>query len=282
MTGVVAKYAMKKVMAKEMDKYKSKDVSGPYVSNPQPHPLPYPPPRHLLTLLQDPYYELVPHPNKPGKTKKVKKEIPAYIPAQEADVLARARKTAYRLDYALFTLFGMRFGWSSVIGLVPAIGDAADGLLALNLILKMRKVSCGLPQSVLLMMMVNLAIDFIVGLVPFIGDLADASIKCNGKNVRLLEKHLDTVYKPDALKKRDEQLPREKRPRPASVLVDFDDEMGGRQDAYDGHDDRVREPQQAYSGRRPQDEETGITGQNTYPSRKEERPSRNDTKKSRR
>jgi hypothetical protein len=176
----------------------------------------------------------------------------------------------------------MRFGWSSVIGLVPAIGDAADGLLALNLILKMRKVSCGLPQSVLLMMMVNLAIDFIVGLIPFIGDLADASIKCNGKNVRLLEKHLDTVYKPEAMKKRDEQLPREKRPRPASVLVDFDDEMGGRQDVYDGHDDRVREPQQAYSGRRPQDEEMGVTGQNTYSSRKEERPSRNDTKKSRR
>jgi hypothetical protein len=32
MTQLVAKYAMKKVMAKEMDKYKSKDVAGPYVS----------------------------------------------------------------------------------------------------------------------------------------------------------------------------------------------------------------------------------------------------------
>jgi hypothetical protein len=32
MTQLVAKYAMKKVMAKEMDKYKSKDQAGPYVS----------------------------------------------------------------------------------------------------------------------------------------------------------------------------------------------------------------------------------------------------------
>ena len=170
-----------------------------------------------LTPIQDPYYELVPHPKKPGKTKKVKKEIPAYIPAHDADVLARARKTAYRMDYALFTFAGIRFGWSSVIGLVPAIGDGADALLALNLILKMRKVECGLPSSVLLMMMINLALDFLVGLVPFLGDIADAAVKCNGKNVRLLEEHLDKVYKPDELKARDSKLPRERRPRPASV-----------------------------------------------------------------
>jgi hypothetical protein len=32
MTQLVAKYAMKKVLGKEMEKYKSKDVAGPYVS----------------------------------------------------------------------------------------------------------------------------------------------------------------------------------------------------------------------------------------------------------
>lgn len=259
MTQLVAKYAMKKVMAKEMDKYKSKDVSGPY----------------------DPYYEEIPHPKKPGKMKKVRKEIPAYIPTQEANVLAKARKTAYRLDYALFTIFGMRFGWSSVIGLVPAIGDAADALLAFNLILNMRKVECGLPGSVLLMMMVNLAIDFLVGLVPFIGDLADAAVKCNGKNVRLLEEHLDKVFKPQELKARDSQLPRERRPRPASVYVDLDDPQD-RRNMLDDDSDDVRVPQQAYSGRRPQDEEMGIPRQDTRSSRRDDRPSRNNTKSSRR
>jgi hypothetical protein len=32
MTQLVAKYAMKKVLGKEMEKYRSKDVAGPYVS----------------------------------------------------------------------------------------------------------------------------------------------------------------------------------------------------------------------------------------------------------
>lgn len=260
MTNLVAKYAMKKVMGKELEKYKKKDAAGPY----------------------DPYYEVIPHPTKPGKTKKVKKEIPAYIPSHDADVLARARKTAYRMDYALFSFAGIRFGWSSVIGLVPAIGDGADALLALNLILKMKKVECGLPSSVLLMMLVNLAIDFLVGLVPFLGDLADAAVKCNGKNVRLLEEHLDKVYKPEELKARDAKLPRERRPRPASVYVDFSDEEEERRNTFDHRHDHVRQPQRSYDGRRVPDVEMGVTQQDPQRSYRDERPSRNNTKKSRR
>lgn len=236
----------------------------------------------FLTLSQDPYYEEIPHPKKPGKTKKVKKQIAAYIPPNDANILAKARKTAYRLDYALFTFAGIRFGWSSVIGLVPAIGDAADALLALNLILNMRKVECGLPSTVLLMMLVNLAIDFLVGLVPFVGDIADAAVKCNGKNVRLLEEHLDKVYKPDEVKAREAQLPRERRPRPASVYVDFSDEEEERRNTFDEIHDDVRQPTRAYDGRRVPDEEMGLPRHDTHRSHKEERPSRNNTKKSRR
>ncbi|KAH7370968.1 hypothetical protein BKA66DRAFT_573152 [Pyrenochaeta sp. MPI-SDFR-AT-0127] len=260
MTQLIAKYAMKKVMGKELEKYKKKDAAGPY----------------------DPYYEEIPHPKKPGKTKKVKKQIPAYIPSHDADVLAKARKTAYRLDYALFTFAGIRFGWSSVIGLVPAIGDVADAALSLNLIRGMRKVECGLPGSVLLMMLFNLAIDFLVGLVPFIGDIADAAVKCNGKNVRLLEEHLDTVYKPDAVKANEAKLPRDRRPRPASVYVDFSDEEEERRNTFDDHHDDVRQPQRTYDGRRIPDEEMGIPRQDTQRTYKDQRPSRNNTKSSRR
>ncbi|KAF1943754.1 hypothetical protein EJ02DRAFT_372903 [Clathrospora elynae] len=259
MTGVVAKYAMKKVLGKEMEKYSHKDASGPY----------------------DPYYEQIPHPTKPNKMKKVKKQIPSYIPSHDADVLAKARKTAYRLDYALFTILGMRFGWSSVIGLIPVAGDVADAALSLNLIRGMMKVQGGLPASVLIMMMINMAIDFLIGLVPFIGDLADAAVKCNGKNVRLFEEHLDKVYKPQALKDKDASLPRDRRPRPASVYVDMDDEQGGRHDTYDDRHDDVRQPQRSYDGRRAPDEEMGGR-HDTQRSHRDERPSRNGTKSSRR
>lgn len=262
MTNLVAKYAMKKVLGKEMEKYKRKDAAGPY----------------------DPYYELVPHPTKPNKTKKVKKDIASYIPAHDADVLAKARKTAYRLDYALFTFAGIRFGWSSIIGLVPAVGDVADAALALNLIRGMRKVECGLPSSVLILMLVNLMIDFLVGLVPFIGDIADAAVKCNGKNVRLLEEHLDKVYKPDELKAQDAKLPHERRPRPASVYVDFDDEAAGRRTDFSNGPDEIRQPQPSYDGRRIPDVENQIAGsrQDTQQPLREERSKRNKTNSSRR
>jgi len=259
MANLVAKYAMKKALGKEMDKYRSKSASGPY----------------------DPFYEEIPHPRKPGKTKKVKKEIPSYIPSHDADVLASARKTAYKLDYALFSLFGIRFGWSSVIGLAPAVGDALACALTLNLIRKMMKVECGLPATVIVMMLVNTAIDFLVGLVPFVGDLADAAVKANGKNVRLLEKHLDKVYKPKELTEKESRMPRESRPRPASVYIDFDDEMDDRRNDFaDEHDD-VHRPARSYRGGRYPDEEMGYR-QEPQRSRRDERPSRNGTKSSRR
>jgi len=257
MANLVAKYAMKKALGKEMEKYKGKNAAGPY----------------------DPFYVEIPHPKKPGKTKKVKKEIPAYIPQHDANVLAKARRRAYRLDYALFNLFGMRFGYSSVVGLLPVVGDAADTALALNLVRTMRQVECGLPGSVLLMMLVNIVIDFLVGLVPLLGDLADAAIKANGKNVRLLEEHLDKVYKPRELVEKDAKLPRESRPRPASVLVDFDDEHG--YNTFDDAHENVRQPQRSYGGGRIPDEEMGMR-YDTQRSRRDERPSRNNTRSSRR
>lgn len=61
-------------------------------------------------LLQDPYFAMVEDPRRPGKFRKVKKQIPAYIPEHDADVLAEVRKSAYRLDMCLFNFMGIRFG----------------------------------------------------------------------------------------------------------------------------------------------------------------------------
>ena len=127
---------------------------------------------------------------------------------------------------------GIRFGIGSVIGLVPAIGDAADAALALNTVRKCKKVEGGLPGGVLLQMLFWVFIDFVVGLVPFVGDLLDASIKANSKNCRLLEEHLDAKYKPQEVKAREkserEQAKRQSRPykppAPATVYEDMSDE----------------------------------------------------------
>ena len=53
-------------------------------------------------------------------TKKRKRAPPPGLNPNEAKVLKAVRKRAYALDMSLFNLCGLRFGWSSVIGLVPA------------------------------------------------------------------------------------------------------------------------------------------------------------------
>lgn len=247
-----------------MNKYKSKAAESDY----------------------DPFYEMVPNPRKPSKLKKVKKQVPAYIPSHDADILAKARKRAYKLDFCLFNFLGFRFGWSSVVGIVPVVGDALDLLLSLKLVYLMKQIEGGLPQRTLFMMMLNIVLDFLVGLVPFVGDLADAAMKCNGKNVRLLERHLDKVYKPKALL--EEEMREEKRTgrsrRPATIYEDFSDEEQDRRDTFDDMHDNVRQPTRAYSGRRERqpDEEMGIPRRDTHKSHRSEKPSRNNTKSSRR
>ena len=61
---------------------------------------------------------MVPVPGKPGKKKKVKKQIPSYIPDHDALVLAKAKKLAYLLDMS-YSFGGISLGISSIIGLIP-------------------------------------------------------------------------------------------------------------------------------------------------------------------
>ena len=159
---------------------------------------------------------------------------------------------------SLFNLFGIRFGWEAVIGIIPAIGDVIGVFFALLIFKKCCQIEGGLDQSVKMRMMFNIAIDFVVGLVPFIGDLADAAFKCNTKNLRLLERELDKRHKPNQRDERDNVgVDREQRrknrqsgiytphdPPPATAFEEFSDEEEDRRRDYAAAD-RVREPQQA-------------------------------------
>ncbi|KAL3965334.1 hypothetical protein ACCO45_002338 [Purpureocillium lilacinum] len=143
---------------------------------------------------EDPYFEQVPATRldgRPtGKVKKRKKALPPGISEHDGKVLTKVKRRAHRLDLALCSFLGVRFGWSSVIALVPAIGDALDAFMALMVFKTCCKVEGGLPNSIKLQMMFNIVFDFLVGLVPFIGDVADAAFKANTRNALLLEGHL--------------------------------------------------------------------------------------------
>ncbi|KAF9875636.1 PH domain-containing protein [Colletotrichum karsti] len=143
---------------------------------------------------EDPYFETVPatrldgRPN--GRVKKRRKALPPGISAKDGEILTKVKRRAYRLDMSLFSLCGVRFGWGSVIGLVPAIGDALDAFMALMVFKTCNKVEGGLPGSVKSKMLFNIVVDFAIGLVPFVGDIVDAAFRCNTKNAVLLEEYL--------------------------------------------------------------------------------------------
>ncbi|KAE8414199.1 hypothetical protein BDV36DRAFT_12031 [Aspergillus pseudocaelatus] len=143
---------------------------------------------------EDPYFEEVPasrlHRAFGKKTQKRRKAVPPGLSENDQKVLTQVKRRAYRLDLCLFSLCGIRFGWGSVIGLVPFAGDAVDAALAIMVVNTCDKIDGGLPTRLRMMMLINVIIDFAIGLVPFVGDLADAMYKCNTRNAVMLEKHL--------------------------------------------------------------------------------------------
>ncbi|KAH8588182.1 hypothetical protein B0O99DRAFT_639916 [Bisporella sp. PMI_857] len=171
---------------------------------------------------EDPYFETVPATRldgKPHKSKTVKrrKALPAGLSEHDGKVLTKVKRRAYRLDMSLFSFFGVRFGWSSVIGIIPAIGDVIDAFMAVMVLRTCQQIEGGLPASVKSKMFINIIIDFAVGLVPFVGDLVDAVFRANTKNAILLEDYLR--------KKGQESLKAQGRPVPAidpSDPVEFD------------------------------------------------------------
>lgn len=81
-----------------------------------------------------------------------------------------------------------RFGFDSLIGLVPGIGDAAGAVLSLYIIVEAARL--GVPKRKLARMLAHTGIDAVVGTVPIVGDLFDAGYKANRRNVSLAMDHL--------------------------------------------------------------------------------------------
>jgi hypothetical protein len=115
MTSLLAKYISKRFLGESL-----KNNFGTEVRSTLRNPFPY----NLLTSLQDPYFETVPATRLNGKpsatrTKKRRKALPPGISEHDGKILTKVKRRAYRLDMSLFSCCGIRFGWSSVIGIIP-------------------------------------------------------------------------------------------------------------------------------------------------------------------
>lgn len=79
----------------------------------------------------------------------------------------------------------LRFGFDSLVGLLPVGGDAVGAVTTISLFyLAMQKQ---VPRPVLLRMALNVGIDALVGSVPIVGDAFDLVWKANRKNLQLIE-----------------------------------------------------------------------------------------------
>ncbi len=146
-------------------------------------------------IVQDPYFETVQARDADGrpygKKRKQKKPVPEGISAHDAKVLTKVKRRAYRLDNAI-SICGIRFGWSSIIGFIPAAGDFVDFFMAWMVINSAKKVEGGLDKSVESKMWLNVMIDFAIGLVPFLGDFADGRYRKNPHARECISIKIDT------------------------------------------------------------------------------------------
>ena len=115
MTSFVTKMIAKKILGERLENKFGKEASSPS--------------KRMVRVTaanreQDPYFEQVPatrlndRPTK--KMKRQKKALPPGISDHDGQVLTKVKRRAYRLDMSLFSFLGCRFGWGSVIGIIPA------------------------------------------------------------------------------------------------------------------------------------------------------------------
>ena len=107
----------------------------------------------------------------------------------DARRLARIRRLAWLIDgSARLPGTTFRFGLNSLIGLVPAGGDAV--LAGLSMVIVWEAHKLGVPRPVLARMVANIGIEAIGGAIPIAGDAFDMVFKANLRNVALIEDYL--------------------------------------------------------------------------------------------
>jgi hypothetical protein len=81
----------------------------------------------------------------------------------------------------------IRFGFDSLIGLIPGIGDIAT--LSISGVLVTVMARKGASGMVLVKMIWNIVIDSVIGTIPILGDIFDFAFRSNRRNLELLKEH---------------------------------------------------------------------------------------------
>ncbi|WP_233544877.1 DUF4112 domain-containing protein [Pseudooceanicola sediminis] len=104
--------------------------------------------------------------------------------------LLRLERLARNLDSAL-RLPGtpIRFGWDSIVGIIPGVGDTVMLLPALWIVMEGWRM--GVRKRALSRMAFNTGADWLMGSVPLLGDIFDIGWKGNLRNVAVIRRELE-------------------------------------------------------------------------------------------
>lgn len=91
------------------------------------------------------------------------------------------------LDSKFTGPFGIRFGFDSIIGLIPGIGDLFTTFIGSYIVV--RAGAMNVPKIILARMGLNLLIDQLIGSIPLLGDIFDVAWKSNEMNYKLVLKY---------------------------------------------------------------------------------------------
>ena len=108
------------------------------------------------------------------------------------DALDEVETLAWLLDNSIVVpgTGGRRIGADAIVGLVPVVGDLLSA--GVGIFVVWRGSRLGLPRVVVARMLANSAIDLAVGAIPVVGDAFDLWFKANTRNLRLMQRHLET------------------------------------------------------------------------------------------
>jgi hypothetical protein len=109
---------------------------------------------------------------------------------QRMNHLKLARQFAESMD-SQFNILGIKFGWDSLIGFVPGLGDAVSVGLSFYLLWVSYKMR--VPADVRNKILSNIILDAAIGAVPLLGDVIDLFFKANMRNLALLEKYSQSL-----------------------------------------------------------------------------------------
>ena len=83
----------------------------------------------------------------------------------------------------------IRFGWDSIIGLLPGVGDVLTS--AASLVIVHHAWRLGVPSIVLKRMIGNMCLDLAFGCIPILGDAFDLAWKANRRNAILIDAFIE-------------------------------------------------------------------------------------------